>query len=282
MNAYIQTAALLIMPSILFMIAGLALGGNEGMIVALVFAMGINAFAYWNSDKIVLRMHGAKKAQGQAQPELFDIVSTFAAKAAIPMPSLYIIDEAQPNAFATGRNPKNAAIAVTTGLLGLLSHDELSAVIAHELAHIKNRDTVITTITATIAGTLLLAPLVAMIVQMTISQRREYEADRVGAEITGEPAWLASALGKLENSALAIGSEGIKINPASAQMFIINPLQAHRANSIFSTHPATINRIMRLIFMSAKKDWHRQSANDLAGNSKGTSKRESSIPTTRD
>lgn len=282
MNGYMQTAALLSVLTILFIIAGLMLGGEGGAVIALVFAVGINALAYWNSDKVVLAMHGAKQASRQTQPELFDIVSNLAQNAGIPMPSLYIINDAQPNAFATGRNPKNAAIAVTSRLLALLNRDELSGVMAHELAHIKNRDTLVTTITATIAGALLLAPLAAMIVQMTISRRREYEADRVGAEIVGEPAWLASALGKLEKSALAMDNESVKINPASAHMFIINPLQAHKANGIFSTHPATINRIMRLVFMSAKKDWYQQSTGNLAGNSKSMPGRVSSIPATRD
>ena len=307
MNGYFKTAILLAGLTALFMVAGFALGGMDGMVVALIFAVGINFFAYWNSDKIVLSMHGAVEASPESQPELFSIVSSLAANAEMPMPRVYIIDEAQPNAFATGRNPENAAVAATTGLIKLLNRDEVTGVMAHELAHIKNRDTLIMTVTATIAGALsmlanfamffggrnrnsplggvgallvmLLAPFAAMIVQMAISRSREYEADRIGAQIAGEPAWLASALGKLEQRSKAIDNMRAEENPATAHMFIINPLHTRKTDSLFSTHPATINRMMRLVSMSAKKDWHDSYAANSSTNSTG---RKSSIPDTRD
>ena len=307
MNGYFKTAILLAGLTALFMVAGFALGGMDGMVVALIFAVGINFFAYWNSDKIVLSMHGAVEASPESQPELFSIVSSLAAHAEMPMPRVYIIDEAQPNAFATGRNPENAAVAATAGLIKLLNRDEVTGVMAHELAHIKNRDTLIMTVTATIAGALsmlanfamffggrnrnsplggvgallvmLLAPFAAMIVQMAISRSREYEADRIGAQIAGEPAWLASALGKLEQRSKAIDNMRAEENPATAHMFIVNPLHTRKTDSLFSTHPATINRMMRLVSMSAKKDWHDSYAANSSTNSTG---RKSSIPDTRD
>ncbi|MDH5188474.1 MAG: zinc metalloprotease HtpX [Rhodospirillaceae bacterium] len=307
MNGYFKTAILLAGLTALFMVAGFALGGMDGMMVALIFAVGINFFAYWNSDKIVLSMHGAVEASPESQPELFSIVSSLAAHAEMPMPRVYIIDEAQPNAFATGRNPENAAVAATAGLIKLLNRDEVTGVMAHELAHIKNRDTLIMTVTATIAGALsmlanfamffggrnrnsplggvgallvmLLAPFAAMIVQMAISRSREYEADRIGAQIAGEPAWLASALGKLEQRSKAIDNMRAEENPATAHMFIVNPLHTRKTDSLFSTHPATINRMMRLVSMSAKKDWHDSYAANSSTNSTG---RKSSIPDTRD
>ncbi|MDH5773022.1 MAG: zinc metalloprotease HtpX [Rhodospirillaceae bacterium] len=306
MNGYFKTAILLAGLTALFMGVGFLLGGSGGMVVALVFAIGLNFIAYWNSDKIVLSMHGAKEASPETQPELFSIVSALAKNAEMPMPRVYIIDEAQPNAFATGRNPENAAVAATSGLIRLLDRDEVTGVMAHELAHIKNRDTLIMTVTATIAGALsmlanfamffggrnrnsplgaigtilvvLLAPFAAMIVQMAISRSREYEADRIGAEIAGEPAWLASALGKLEQRSKTIDNIHAEENPATAHMFIINPLHTRKSDSLFSTHPATINRIMRLVSMSAKNDWHNSySAND----STSANRRRSSIPETR-
>jgi heat shock protein HtpX len=207
-------------------------------------------------------------------PGLYGIVEQLAANAELPMPRVYTIDNDQPNAFATGRNPENAAVAATTGLLERLSHEEVAAVMAHELAHVKNRDTLIQTITATLAGAIgmlasfafffggnsrnnplgivgvilvmILAPLMAMLVQMAISRTREYEADRIGAMICGQPLWLASALERMETAAAKIDNEAAEHNPATAHMFIINPLHAHAVDSLFSTHPATRNRVRRL------------------------------------
>lgn len=306
MNGYFKTAILLAGLTAIFMLAGLLLGGTGGMAMAFLFAVGVNFFAYWNSDKIVLSMHGAKEASPETQPELFSIVSGLAKNAEMPMPKIYIIDEAQPNAFATGRNPENAAVAATAGLIKLLDRDEVAGVMAHELAHIKNRDTLIMTVTATIAGALsmlanfamffggrnrnnpvgaigtllvvLLAPFAAMIVQMAISRSREYEADRIGAAIAGEPAWLASALGKLEQRSKSIDNIHAEENPATAHMFIINPLHTRKTDSLFSTHPATINRIMRLISMSAKNDWHNSYSKDNSTDFVG---RKGSVPDTR-
>lgn len=278
MNGYIQTAGLLGALTLLFMLVGLLLGGESGMVIALVLATIISATIYWNADKIILRMHGAKKTNQDSKPELFEIISRLVANAGIVMPAVYIIDEIQPNAFTTGRNPKSAAVVITTGLLDLLNQDELSGVIGHELAHIKNHDTFVMNVTTTIASMLPFAPLSAIIVKMAISNEREYEADRVGAEIIGEPSWLASALGKLEKNALATDREDIKINFATAHMFIINPLMAHKTSSIFSTHPASINRMMRLVSMSAKKDWYNSHGANDSTDSTGSIRRRSSIP----
>ncbi len=277
-NGYIQTAGLLSALTLLFMLVGLLLGGESGMVIALVLAVIISATIYWNADKIVLRMHGAKKTDQDSKPELFEIISRLVANAGILMPAVYIIDEIQPNAFATGRNPKTASVVISTGLLHLLNQDELSGVIGHELAHIKNHDTFVMSVTAIIASMLPFAPLSAIIVKMAISNEREYEADRVGAEIIEEPSWLASALGKLEKNALATDKEDIKINFATAHMFIINPLMAHKPGSLFSTHPASINRMMRLVSMSAKNDWlNSHGANDSSGSADSIGRR-SSIP----
>jgi heat shock protein HtpX len=258
----------------LFMGVGFMIGGEAGMLIALVVAGGMNVFAYWNSDKLVLRMHGAQEVDERTAPELFQIVRELSGRAGLPMPRVYLMDNPQPNAFATGRNPENSAVAATTGLLRTLNRDEIAGVIAHELAHIKNRDTLIMTITATLAGAVsmlaqfgmffggnrnnnplgivgvlamvILAPLAAMVVQMAISRSREYQADRLGGMIVGRPRYLASALAKLGNAARQIPNEAAEANPATAHLFIVNPLSGERMDNLFSTHPAMENRIAAL------------------------------------
>jgi len=271
---YFRTTLLLAAITALFMAIGFMLGGTAGIVIALVVAGALNLFAYWNSDRMVLSMYGAKEVDRRTAPGFYGIVEQLAANAGLPMPRVYIIENPQPNAFATGRNPENAAVAATTGLLDRLSHEEVAGVMAHELAHVRNRDTLIQTITATIAGAIgmlanfafffggssrnnpfgiigvllvmIFAPLMAMLVQMAISRTREYEADRIGAEICGKPLWLASELERIEASAQAIDNEAAEQHPATAHMFIINPLHAHGVDSLFSTHPATRNRVQRL------------------------------------
>lgn len=277
--SYARTALLLSALTALFLTAGYLLGGEGGMLIALVFAIGTNLFAYWNSDKMVLSMYGARQVSKSDAPSFVRTVEQLASKAEMPMPKVYIIDSPQPNAFATGRNPENAAVAATTGLLNLLSHDEAAGVMAHELAHVKSRDTLIMTITATIAGALgmlanfalffgnnrnnplgivgtilvmILAPMAAMLVQMAISRSREYEADRIGAEVCGNPLWLASALEKLERGASVIDNPQAEDNPATAHMFIVNPLHARSVDGLFSTHPNTTNRVERLRQMAKR------------------------------
>jgi len=273
----LRTGLLLAGLTALFLAAGYLLGGEAGMVIALVVALGTNAFAYWNSDKIVLRMYGAREVDAGSAPALYGIVRQFAHRAELPMPRVYVIDTPQPNAFATGRNPQNAAVAATTGLLDRLSHEEVAGVMAHELAHVKNRDTLIMTVTATIAGALsmlanfalffggsrnnplglvgtilvmVLAPLAAMVVQMAISRTREYAADRGGAEICGQPLWLASALEKLEAGSRRIDNRLAEDNPATAHLFIINPLHARAVDGLFSSHPSTGDRVRRLRAMA--------------------------------
>ncbi|MCW8835337.1 MAG: zinc metalloprotease HtpX [Rhodospirillales bacterium] len=270
---YTRTAILLAGLTALFLGAGFLLGGEGGMLIALMFAIGTNLFAYWNSDQLVLRMYGAKEVDARSAPALYGTVEQLAHRAGMPMPKVFIIDNPQPNAFATGRNPENAAVAATTGLLDILNSDEVAGVMAHELAHVKNRDTLIMTIVATIAGALsmlanfalffggnnrnplgivgvilvmILAPVAAMLVQMGISRGREYEADRIGAEICGRPLWLASALEKLDSGAQRIDNPVAEDNPATAHMFIVNPLHARSMDSLFSTHPKMDERIRRL------------------------------------
>jgi heat shock protein HtpX len=257
----------------LFLGIGYMLGGEAGMLIALAIAGGMNIFAYWNSDKMVLRMHGAREVDENTAPDYVRMVRLMAKNAGLPMPRTYIIDTPQPNAFATGRNPENAAVAATTGLLRMLSPEEVAGVMAHELAHIRNRDTLIMTITATIAGAIsmlanfalffggnrnnpmgligtialmILAPLAAALVQMAISRAREYEADKAGAEICGRPLWLASALSKMSRASEQIDNEIAERNPATAHMFIVNPLHTRQIDNLFSTHPNTENRIARL------------------------------------
>jgi len=275
----IKTAMLIAFMTALFMGIGYMIGGTGGMMIALVIAVAMNGFSYWNADKMVLRMNGAVEVDERSAPEYYGMVSDLAANAGLPMPKVYIIHQEQPNAFATGRNPDNAAVAATTGLLGQLTPEEVAGVMAHELAHIQNRDTLIMTITATLAGAIsmlgnfalffgsgrdnnnplgfvgvliamIVAPFAAMIVQMAISRTREYSADRRGAEICGRPDWLASALAKIAQAAGRSVNVPAERNPATAHMFIINPLNGQRADSLFSTHPDTQNRIDALMAMT--------------------------------
>lgn len=277
----IRTAMLLAFMTALFMGVGYVVGGSGGMLIAFVIAAGMNVFSYWNADKMVLRMHRAVEVDERNAPEYYGIVRDLAKRAGLPMPRVYLIDNDQPNAFATGRNPQNAAVAATTGLLNRLSHQEVAGVMAHELAHVQNRDTLTMTITATLAGAIsmlgnfafffggnrdnnnplgfigvlvaiIVAPLAAMMVQMAVSRTREYSADRRGAEICGEPLWLASALQKIAGYAKGIHNQDAERNPATAHMFIINPLSGERMDNLFSTHPATENRIAALQAMEAE------------------------------
>jgi heat shock protein HtpX len=260
----------------LFMAVGYLLGGTGGMAVAFLVAAGMNLFSYWNSDKMVLSSYRAIEVDAShPEPLIAEYAAdtlAMAAKAGMPAPKVYVIDNPQPNAFATGRNPQNAAVAATTGLLQLLTRREVAGVMAHELAHVKNRDTLTMTVTATLAGaigmlanfamffggdrerpnpvaliaTMFLAPMAASIVQMAISRSREYEADKLGAEIAGDPRWLASALAKIQHGGKAVINEAAERNPATAHMFIINPLAGGLRDNLFSTHPATENRIAQL------------------------------------
>ena len=280
---YFRTAMLLAGLTALFMGVGYLIGGQAGAMIAVVLAAGINLFSYWNSDRMVLSMYGAQEADARTAPDLYSRVQELAGRAGLPMPRVYIIDNPQPNAFATGRDPEHAAVAVNSGLLNTLSREEAAGVIAHELAHIKNRDTLIMTITATIAGAIsmlaqfgmffggshrdnqggmgivgtilmvILAPLAAMLVQMAISRSREYEADRVGAAIAGLPAGLADALRRLEAGRRAVINDHAEANPASAHLFIVNPLTGRGMDNLFSTHPATENRIAALQAMAGRR-----------------------------
>jgi heat shock protein HtpX len=271
----IRTAMLLAFMTALFMAVGFLIGGKGGMMIALLIATGMNFFSYWNSDRMVLRMYHAQEVDERTAPEYYGIVRDLARNAGLPMPKVYVIDNPQPNAFATGRNPENAAVAASTGLLNALTYDEVAGVMAHELAHVQNRDTLTMTLTATLAGAIsmlgnfafffggnrdnnnplgfigvliamIVAPLAAMIVQMAISRTREYSADRRGAEICGKPLSLASALAKISNFAHQVPNYEAERNPATAHMFIINPLSGERMDNLFSTHPATENRIAAL------------------------------------
>ena len=273
MNIF-RTGLLLAALTGLFLAIGFLLGGQTGMLLALVFAIGTNFFAYWNSGKMVLKMHNARQIDRQASPAFYGLIEGLAEKAELPMPKVYIIEEDQPNAFATGRNPEHAAVAATTGLIRTLTREELAGVMAHELAHVKNRDTLTMTITATIAGAIsmlanfamffggrsrdnplgligtiammILAPMAAMLVQMAISRTREYSADKGGAEICGNPLWLATALEKIAGGGNVYENHTAEENPGTAHMFIINPLTGSRLDNLFTTHPNTENRIAEL------------------------------------
>jgi len=274
--SYLRTAILLAGLTALFMGVGYLIGGPDGAIIAFFVAAAMNFFAYWNGDRIVLSMHGAREVDEQMAPDLLRVVADLAHRAGLPMPRVYVIDNPQPNAFATGRNPAHAAVAATTGLLNMLSPDELAGVISHELAHVRNRDTLLMTVTATIAGAIsmlaqfgmlfrggrrdrnggigaigtllmvVMAPLAAMLVQMAISRTREYAADDMGARISGNPEALASALAKIDAAARRIENISAEQNPATAPLFIINPLSGARMDNLFSTHPSTENRIAAL------------------------------------
>jgi len=281
MSGYIRTAILLAAMTALFLVVGYLIGGVGGALIALVIAVAMNAFTYWNADKMVLRMYNAREVNARSAPEFHNLVAQLAERASMPMPRVYIVDTDQPNAFATGRNPKNAAVAATKGLLDRLNSQEVAGVMAHEMAHIRNHDTLIMTITATLAGALsmlanfalffggnrnnplgivgvllmaFLAPLAAALVQMAISRSREYEADRIGAEICGRPLWLASALSSMQGAASVIDNNLAERNPATAHMFIINPLHAHKLDGLFSTHPSTEKRVARLRAMAGAND----------------------------
>ncbi|HEY7763811.1 MAG TPA: zinc metalloprotease HtpX [Aestuariivirgaceae bacterium] len=269
-----RTGLLLAAMTGLFLAIGYLVGGETGMLMALAFSVVTNLFAYWNGDKMVLSMHGAEEVSPQQSPELYRLIETLAGRAGLPTPRVYLIHSPQPNAFATGRNPENSAVAVTSGLLQHLGKDEIGGVIAHELAHIKNRDTLIMTITATLAGAIsmlanfafffggrdrnnplgpigaiammILAPVAAMLVQMAISRTREYSADRIGAMISGLPRALASALRRIAMAADRIPNETAEANPATAHLFIVNPLSGAGMDNLFSTHPNPENRIAAL------------------------------------
>jgi heat shock protein HtpX len=278
---YFRTALLLAGLTALFMGVGYLIGGGTGAMIALLIAAATNLFTYWNSDRMVLSAYGAHEVDASTAPELLNLVSELAGRAGLPMPRVFLMENQQPNAFATGRNPQNAAVAVTTGLVQALSREELAGVIAHELAHVKNHDTLLMTITATIAGgismlaqfgmffgghrnnnsgpgiivtiaMMILAPLGAALVQMAISRTREYAADNLGARIVGRPMWLASALAKIENAAHQVPNWDAERNPATAHLFIINPLSGHGVDSLFATHPSTGNRIAALQQLAAE------------------------------
>ena len=284
---YARTALLLAGLTGLFLVIGYAIGGEGGMAIAFVVAAVGNLLAYWNADAMVLSMAGARAIERAEAPGFYGIVEQLAARAGLPMPRVFLIDEDQPNAFATGRDPAHAAVAATTGLLARLTPEETAGVMAHELAHVRNRDTLIMTVAATIAGAIgmlaqfafffggargdtreggsplgavgaiaamIVAPIAAMLVQMAISRGREYEADRAGAEICGRPLWLASALGKLDAAAQAIENPTAERNPAIAHLYIVNPLSGAGMDSLFSTHPAMDNRIRRLRAMAGATD----------------------------
>ena len=263
----------------LFGMVGAALGGAGGMLIALLFGGAMNLYAYWYSDKAVLKMYGAQEvtADNTQFRNYYQMVKELAANAELPMPKVYIIDEQQPNAFATGRNPENAAVAATVGIMRILSERELRGVMAHELAHVKHRDTLISTVSATIAGAIsaigtfgmffgggnnnerpnivvtmlimFLAPMAASLIQMAISRGREFEADRAGAQIARDPKALADALAKIHNYAHQIPNETAEAHPETGQMMIINPLSGGGLSGLFSTHPKTEERVARLMAM---------------------------------
>jgi len=281
MTGYAKTFVLMAALTALFMGIGALIGGGTGAVLALVVAGAMNLWGWWNADRSVLRMTGAREVDERTAPDFVRLVHRLADGAGMPRPKVYVIDSDQPNAFATGRNPQNAAVAATTGLLRRLDAQEVAAVMAHELAHVQNRDTLIMTVTATFAGAIgmlanfamffgrdrqggvlaaiavmIFAPLAAGLVQMAISRSREYEADKVGAAICGNPLWLARALTKINAFAKGIDNAQAERNPALAHLFIVNPLHAHRRDALFSTHPATENRVAALEALAAEgKRW---------------------------
>jgi heat shock protein HtpX len=277
---YLRTALLLAALSGVFVAVGFMLGGATGMLVALALATVMNVFAFWNSDKMVLSMHGAREVGPREAPELYGIVEQLAGRAGMPMPRVYVIESDQPNAFATGRSPERAAVAATTGLMSLMTWEQVAGVMAHELAHVRNRDTLIMTITAAMAGAIgmlanfglffgatssgdeeegggglglvgvliaaVVAPMAAGVVQMAISRTREFSADRAGAEICGHPEWLASALERLGQAAQVVPNPVAERSPATAHLFIVNPLRGTSLANLFSTHPRIEDRVARL------------------------------------
>jgi len=275
----LKTAVLMAAITALFMTIGRLLGGQQGMVLALVVALGMNVFSYWFSDKLVLRMYNAQEVDANSAPQFYRMVQELAERAQLPMPRVYLINEDAPNAFATGRNPNHAAVAATTGILRTLSERELRGVMAHELAHVKHRDILISTISATMAGAIsmlanfamffggrddegrpvnpivsilvmILAPIAAGLIQMAISRAREFEADRGGAEISGDPQALATALQKIHRVAQGLPLETAERHPETAQMMIMNPLSGGGLRGLFSTHPSTEERVERLLEMA--------------------------------
>lgn len=287
---FVRTGVLLVVLTGIFVIMGAIVGGKEGMVIAFVIALGTNAFAFWNSDSVALKMFKAQEVGPAEAPMLHQLTAVLSDRAGLPMPRVYVVNSPQPNAFATGRNPNRSAVAVSTGLLDSLSTRELAGVIAHELAHIRNRDTLTMTVAATIAGAIsmfanllqfgylfgarretgrfgwigvlaavLLAPFAAMLVQMAVSRSREYEADRIGAAICGDPMWLASALERIHTAARRTPFPEADMAPAAAHMFIINPLNGRRFDSLFTTHPNIENRIAELHRLAA--EWRQAGIN---------------------
>ena len=278
----VRTGILMAGLTALFIGIGYVIGGPSGMFIAFLFALGTNLFAYWNSDRAVLSMYRAQEVNDSSAPDLVHLVRVLSESARLPMPRVFIAENPQPNAFATGRSPEHAAVCCTTGILEKLSQEELAGVLAHELSHVKNRDTLIMTITATIAGAIsmlanflfffggtgerrnnplgpaaalivmLVAPLAAALVQMAISRTREYEADRSGALLSGRPLWLASALRRISAGVENIENEAAEMHPATAHMCIVNPLHGGGMAGLFSTHPSTEERIARLQAIAAE------------------------------
>jgi heat shock protein HtpX len=278
---FTKTAFLLVVLTAIFLAMGSVVGGETGLVIAFLMALVMNGLALWKSDKVVLRLHGAQEVDAQSAPEFHGLVAELARRAELPMPRVYVMASPQPNAFATGRNPANAAVAASTGLLEMLNREEVAGVIAHELAHIKSRDTLTMTVAATIGGAIsmlaqwlqisaifggnrgggsrlgqfaamLIAPFAAMLVQMAISRSREYQADRLGAMIAGNPLWLASALIKIQDMAHRVRNPVAERVPATAHLFIINPLSGEGMDSLFSTHPRTENRVAELEKLAAE------------------------------
>ncbi len=277
----VRTGILMAALTALFLAAGYLIAGQSGMLIAFLFALGTNLFAYWNSDRAVLAMYGAQEVDENTAPDLVHLVRVLSENAGLPMPRVYVAENPQPNAFATGRSPEHAAVCATTGILKRLNQEELAGVLAHELSHVKNRDTLIMTITATIAGAIsmlasflfffgggerrnnplggvgallvmILAPLAAGLVQMAISRTREYEADRSGALLSGRPLWLASALRRISVAAAHTENVAAEMHPATAHLCIVNPLHDGGLAGLFATHPSTEDRIARLEAMASE------------------------------
>jgi heat shock protein HtpX len=276
---FAKTAVLMAAITSLFIVVGGMLGGEQGMLMALLIAVGMNFFSYWFSDTMVLKMTNAQQVDERSAPQFYAVVKELADKAGLPMPKVFLIDEDAPNAFATGRNPDNASVAATTGILKILSDRELRGVMAHELAHVQHRDILISTVAATMAGAIsalanfamffggrdsegrpnnpiasllvaILAPIAASLIQMSISRAREFEADRGGAEISSDPEALAHALEKIHHYAQGIPFQAVEQHPETAQMMILNPLSAGGLAQLFSTHPPTDERVARLMAMA--------------------------------
>ena len=276
----VRTGLLMAALTALFLLVGFLIGGEAGLMIALLIATATNLYAYWNSDKVLLSMYGARQVDETTAPGLVHTVRQLAEKAGLPMPGIFVVESAQPNAFATGRSPQHAAVCVTTGLLSRVNGEELAGVLAHELSHVRNRDTLIMTMAAAIAGAVSMlanfayvsggtgrrnplgfaglilaatvAPIAAMLVQTAASRSREFEADRIGAEISGRPLWLASALQKIDRATAVTDNPQAQAHPATANMFILNPLHGGGLPGLFSSHPSTGERIARLEAMAGQ------------------------------